>query len=95
MGLDDKVNDIQDYIKFKKKLEQYVMEQTINHYKEYSELPTIRDLSRRYILSQKTILQMVEDSDCLDFNIGIRVGSGIGEFRRIGDYTVEWAGDIA
>ena len=50
--------------------------------------PEIRYLARRLHIKQCDVLQLCEDLD-LNVNIGIQCGNGIGEFDRIGDYTVE------
>lgn len=54
--------------------------------------PTIRDLAKRFGLSQQTTLEIVEDSDRLDLCVGVGVNGGAARFERVGDYRVEWIG---
>ena len=54
-------------------------------------LPTFRSLARRYKISQSLVLQIVEDCE-MNYNVGIRVGNGIGLYDNQGSYTVEYLG---
>lgn len=57
-------------------------------------LPTIRMIARRFGVAQKEVIQICEDVRDIEYNVGIRVHSGYGVFSRIGDYLVEYIGEI-
>ena len=57
-------------------------------------LPTVRMIATRFGIAQKEVITLCEDIDDLDYNVGIRVHSGYGVFSVIGDYLVEYAGEI-
>ena len=58
------------------------------------QLPTVRQLAKRYRMSQGKILTLIEDADDLDYNVAIATGSAMVDYDNIGDYTVEFCGDI-
>jgi hypothetical protein len=54
--------------------------------------PTVRQLARKFRITQEALLTLVEDTEELDYNIGIMIrGAGVGYYvyDNIGDYTVE------
>lgn len=59
----------------------------------WHELPTVRDLARRFKRKQAAIMQAVEDSDNLDLIVGFGTNGAAGKFEREGDFRVEWMGD--
>ena len=55
-----------------------------------TEMPTIRQLALQFKVKQTVMLQLVEDTEDLIYNIGIQIMSvGTYEYRSIGDYAVE------
>ncbi len=58
------------------------------------EYPTVRELARRLRVTQMAVSDAVEDSELLDLIVGIRVNGAAGGFARVGDYRVEWVGEI-
>ncbi|MBW2561412.1 MAG: hypothetical protein JRE40_11235 [Deltaproteobacteria bacterium] len=69
----------------------FIKEQT---YPEYpaGDAPTVRDLARRYRVSQQAIVDELEHHDLLCMNVGIGIGNGVHEHESIGDYNFEWMG---
>lgn len=57
-------------------------------------LPTVRMIATRFGIAQKEVLDICEDRSLLEYNVGIRTHSGIGKFPTIGDYLVEYIGEI-
>lgn len=55
--------------------------------------PTVRDLARRYRVTQDDIMDMVETDGDLDMAVGMRTYNGVGSFDRPGDYRVEYIGE--
>ena len=54
------------------------------------ELPTVRQVARRFKMRQEEVLTLIEDTEGLGVNIGVRVsGGGCWVEEKIGDYTVE------
>lgn len=58
--------------------------------KAWLDWPTVRELAMRYRCKQDDIIDMVDDHENLDLIVGMRTGSGYGEFDTKGDYRVEW-----
>lgn len=88
--------ELSEYVKIKNRLHEYVKQRTLDSEKEDKDWrgwASIRELAKRYHLSQKIILEMVEDCDDLDLIVGFRTYSGYGEFDNQGDYLVEWYGE--
>ena len=55
-----------------------------------TEMPTICQLALQFKVKQTVMLQLVEDTEDLIYNIGIQIMSvGTYEYRSIGDYAVE------
>ena len=52
------------------------------------ELPTVRQVARRFKMRQEEVLDLVEDVEGLGVNIGVWV-NGCWVEKKIGDYTVE------
>lgn len=85
-----KIDDIplEKYVALVFRITKYVAEQ---NRKFPDSLPTIRFLARKYHLSHRDMLTLVEDADMLDYNIGIQIsGYGSTTYGRVGDYTVEY-----
>jgi hypothetical protein len=57
-------------------------------------LPTIRVVATRFGIAQKDVITICEDTNDLDYSVGIRVHSGHYVFPNIGDYLVEYMGEI-
>ena len=77
-------NDIIEYEDLKEKVVTYVTE------RQDTEMPTIRQLALQFKVKQTVMLQLVEDTEDLIYNIGIQIMSvGTYEYRSIGDYAVE------
>ncbi len=57
-------------------------------------LPTVRMIATRFGIAQKDVITICEDTGGLDYSIGIRVHSGYGVFSNIGDYLVEYVGEV-
>lgn len=57
-------------------------------------LPTVRMIATKFGIAQKDVIALCEDTNDLDYNVGIRVHSGYGVFSAVGDYLVEYAGEI-
>jgi hypothetical protein len=57
-------------------------------------LPTVRVIATKFGIAQKDVLEICEDRSLLEYNIGIRTHSGYGVYSAIGDYLVEYVGEI-
>jgi hypothetical protein len=57
-------------------------------------LPTIRMIATKFGIAQKDVITLCEDVGDLEYNVGIRVHSGYGVFPTVGDYLVEYVGEI-
>ena len=54
------------------------------------ELPTVRQVARRFKMRQEEVLTLIEDTEGLGINIGCQIpGVGYWVEEKIGDYTVE------
>ena len=91
------------------KLEQYSLERYISLCERMTEfvrtfppeqgctmwgLPTIRKIATKFGIAQKDVMIICEDANGLNYNVGIRVHSGYYVFPNIGDYLVEYVGEI-
>ncbi len=53
--------------------------------------PTVRELARRYRMSQQSVVDALECDERVCMNVGIGVvGGGTFEHELIGDYNFEW-----
>jgi hypothetical protein len=83
--------EIERYRNICRRMEAHVREQTLD---PEAELPTVRQLARRYRITQALVEQIAEDVDLLGINCGVQIqGVGYGVFDNLGDYTLEWCGD--
>ena len=55
--------------------------------------PTVRELARRYRVSQQEVIVELEYHDSVCMNIGIQIGGGVSVHESVGDYNFEWMGD--
>lgn len=51
---------------------------------------TVRALARRYQLSQRDLVELVEGDPELDLLVGVRCGNGTAAYERLGDCQVEY-----
>lgn len=59
---------------------------------EGSYCPSIRDVAKRFGISQKAVSDLVDDysGDCyLSLVAAQRIGSGVYSYKKLGDYLVE------
>jgi hypothetical protein len=81
---------LKKYIKFQHKIFQEVVWNLFTS--DY--LLTIRELARKFRIRQSDVLDMIEDSPDLGYNVGVRINNGIAEYKNIGDYTVDNQNDL-
>ena len=78
------LNEIIEYEDLRERVITYVTK------RQDTEMPTIRQLALQFKVKQTVMLQLVEDTEDLIYNIGIQIMSvGTYEYRSIGDYAVE------
>jgi len=88
--LQEGLKTLRTYIQYQKKIEDLVV---LNLLDPDSPLLTVRYIARKFRLKQSDVIDMAEDSLILNYNVGIRTHSGIGEYDNIGDYTLEYIGN--
>ena len=81
---------LRTYISYQCKIENLVHHNSLD---PDSSLLTVRYVARKFRLKQSDVIDMAEDSLILNYNVGIRTHSGIGEYNNIGDYTLEYIGN--
>lgn len=79
--------ELKQYCKLCHRLGEYVRKRTFNLEED---LPTFRELARRYHISHQLVEQIVGDVEVLNYNVGIGGQGGYSIFKHKGDYTVEW-----
>jgi hypothetical protein len=55
--------------------------------------PTVRELARRYGVSQQSVVDALSCHELVSMNVGIQVegmGGGVVAYDSIGDYSFEW-----
>lgn len=61
----------------------------------FSARPTVRELARRFRVTQSQVVDAIEADDDLELVVGCQAGAGgaHGAFATEGDYTLSWIGD--
>ena len=85
--MDNPIDKYNKWMTFKQRVTQYVYNYEP---KNNQNLPTIRDVAKKFRMKQANVLYLIEDIDELEYNVGFAVGSGHYEYPMIGDYTVEY-----
>ncbi|MCK4819785.1 hypothetical protein KA005_28725 [bacterium] len=86
--------DLDRYISLCEKITEFVRTFPPERGRTMWGLPTIRMIATRFGIPQKQILDICEDTRDIEYNIGIRTHSGFGVFSTVGDYLVEYVGEI-
>ena len=79
--------ELERYHKLCHRLYEYVRQRTLN---SEENLPTFRELARRYRITHHLVEQIIDDTDSLAYNIGIGGHAGFFAYKHKGDYTAEW-----
>jgi len=58
-----------------------------------TELPTFREVARRFKLRYAEIESMIHDSEVLDHIVGFKTAGGWAEFSRLGENKIEYMGE--
>lgn len=82
------IKDLQKRLRLITRVTTYVKQQN-----KRFELPTVRQLAKRYKMSQDKMLTLIEDADYLDYNVAIASGSRMADYDSVSDYTVEFCGE--
>ena len=78
--------------KIEERVEDYVRESLVEPcYK----MPTIREIARKFRITQVEVLDTIESSHRFIVNVGCQAGTGGGiwEHESIGDYEIELSGE--
>lgn len=86
--------DLEQYVYLCEKITEFVRTFPPEQGRTMWGLPTIRMIAKRFGIRQKQIITICEDTEDIEYNIGIRTHSGYGVFSTIGDYLVEYVGEI-